>query len=39
MTGLWATSRNCKAVNWHAIIVGMLMQFIISLFVPRNGAG
>lgn len=37
--GLWATSRNRKLVRWHTVIVGMLVQFIIALFVLRSGAG
>jgi CNT family concentrative nucleoside transporter len=36
---LWATSRNRKAIKWHTVIVGMLMQFIIALFVLRTKAG
>ncbi|KAF2091245.1 hypothetical protein K490DRAFT_71459 [Saccharata proteae CBS 121410] len=36
---LWATSRNRKMINWHAVIVGMLMQYIIALFVLRTTAG
>jgi CNT family concentrative nucleoside transporter len=36
---LWATSRDRKAINWHTVIVGMLMQFIIALFVLRTGVG
>jgi concentrative nucleoside transporter, CNT family len=39
LVGLWATSRNRKAINWHTVIVGMLMQFIVALFVLRTGAG
>lgn len=35
----WATSRNRKAIQWHTVIVGMLMQFIIALFVLRTTAG
>ncbi|CAF9941294.1 MAG: hypothetical protein ALECFALPRED_009057 [Alectoria fallacina] len=35
---LYATSRNRKAVNWHTVIVGMLVQFIVALFVLRSGA-
>lgn len=27
---LWATSRNRKLINWHTVIVGMLLQFIIA---------
>ncbi|KAF1813690.1 sodium/nucleoside cotransporter 1 /nucleoside cotransporter 1 [Eremomyces bilateralis CBS 781.70] len=37
--GLWLTSRNRKAIKWHTVIVGMLMQFIIALFVLRTQAG
>lgn len=36
---LWATSRNRKAIVWHTVIVGMLMQYIIALFVLRTTAG
>jgi len=36
---LWATSRNRKMIQWHTVIVGMLMQFIIGLFVLRTKAG
>lgn len=36
---LWATSRNRKAIVWHTVIVGMLMQFIIALFVLRTSVG
>ncbi|KAF8461593.1 Na+ dependent nucleoside transporter C-terminus-domain-containing protein [Kalaharituber pfeilii] len=36
---LWATSRNRKAIQWHTVIVGMLLQFIIALFVLRTKAG
>ena len=36
---LWATSRDRKRINWHAVIVGMLVQFIIALFVLRTKAG
>ncbi|KAK4552351.1 hypothetical protein LTR86_010522 [Recurvomyces mirabilis] len=39
LAGLWATSRNRRAINWHTIIVGMLMQFIIALFVLRTSVG
>ncbi|KAJ5606518.1 hypothetical protein N7510_009299 [Penicillium lagena] len=37
--GLWATSRNRKKIVWHTVIVGMLVQFIVALFVLRTGAG
>ncbi|KAA8910271.1 NupC family nucleoside cotransporter [Sphaerosporella brunnea] len=36
---LWLTSRDRKAIKWHTVIVGMLMQFIIALFVLRTTAG
>ena len=36
---LWLTSRNRKAIKWHTVIVGMLVQFIIALFVLRTGVG
>lgn len=36
---MWATSRNRKAVKWHTVIVGMLVQFIIALFVLRSQVG
>ena len=35
----WATSRNRSAINWHTIVVGFLLQFIIALFVLRTGVG
>lgn len=36
---LWATSRNRKAIQWHTVIVGQLVQFIVALFVLRTKAG
>jgi CNT family concentrative nucleoside transporter len=36
---LWLTSRNRKMIVWHTVIVGMLVQFIIGLFVLRTSAG
>ncbi|KAE8162187.1 Na+ dependent nucleoside transporter C-terminus-domain-containing protein [Aspergillus tamarii] len=36
---LWLTSRNRKKIIWHTVIVGMLVQFIIALFVLRTKAG
>ncbi|KAF4631593.1 hypothetical protein G7Y89_g6530 [Cudoniella acicularis] len=35
----YITSRNRKLVNWQAVIVGMLAQFILALFVLRTEAG
>jgi CNT family concentrative nucleoside transporter len=37
--GFYITSRNRKMINWHTVIVGMLVQFIIALFVLRTGVG
>ncbi|KAF2661957.1 hypothetical protein K491DRAFT_710380 [Lophiostoma macrostomum CBS 122681] len=39
LTCFWATSRNKKKIVWHTVIVGMLVQFIIALFVLRTTAG
>ncbi|KAL7273665.1 hypothetical protein RUND412_003461 [Rhizina undulata] len=36
---LWATSKHRAAIQWHTVIVGMLIQFIIALFVLRTGVG
>lgn len=36
---LYFTSRDRKRVDWHPVIVGMLVQFIIALFVLRTKAG
>ncbi|KAF2189171.1 hypothetical protein K469DRAFT_683614 [Zopfia rhizophila CBS 207.26] len=35
----WLTSRNKKMIVWHTVIVGMLVQFVIALFVLRTRAG
>uniref|UniRef100_A0A060TJE6 ARAD1D46244p n=1 Tax=Blastobotrys adeninivorans TaxID=409370 RepID=A0A060TJE6_BLAAD len=37
--GLWATSNNRKKIVWHTVISGMLIQFIIALFVLRTKCG
>ena len=37
--GFWATSRNRSKIIWHTVIVGMLLQFIVALFVLRTGVG
>jgi CNT family concentrative nucleoside transporter len=36
---LWLSSRNRKKIVWHTVIVGMLVQFIVALFVLRTKAG
>ncbi|KFY56258.1 hypothetical protein V496_06746 [Pseudogymnoascus sp. VKM F-4515 (FW-2607)] len=35
----WATSKNRKMIKWHTVIVGMLVQFILAVFVLRTKAG
>ena len=37
--GFWATSRDRTRIVWHTVIVGMLLQFLIALFVLRTQAG
>lgn len=37
--GLWATSRHRKLVQWHTVIGGILMQYIVALFVLRTKCG
>ncbi|KAI5364240.1 Putative concentrative nucleoside transporter domain-containing protein [Septoria linicola] len=39
IAGLYATSRNRKAINWHTVISGFLIQYIVALFVLRTGVG
>lgn len=39
LAALYATSRNRQKIRWHTVIVGMLVQFIIALFVLRTKAG
>lgn len=39
IAGLYATSSNRKAINWHTVISGFLIQYIIALFVLRTGVG
>jgi concentrative nucleoside transporter, CNT family len=36
---LWVTSKHRSMVKWHTVIVGMLVQFIIALFVLRSKVG
>ncbi|CAK96775.1 hypothetical protein AnigIFM63604_010626 [Aspergillus niger] len=36
---LWLFSRDRKKIVWHTVIVGMLVQFIVALFVLRTQAG
>ncbi|EGX44285.1 hypothetical protein AOL_s00193g13 [Orbilia oligospora ATCC 24927] len=36
---LWATSANRRAIQWHTVIVGMLIQFLVALFVLRTKVG
>lgn len=37
--GSYATSRDRKNVNFQAVIVGVLMQFLLGLFVLRTQTG
>ncbi|KAK2801918.1 hypothetical protein FQN51_005067 [Onygenales sp. PD_10] len=37
--GLWATSNNRKKIVWQTVLVGMLVQFLVALFVLRTKAG
>jgi CNT family concentrative nucleoside transporter len=39
IVSLWATSRNRKAINWHTVISGYFIQYIIALFVLRTRVG
>ncbi|EMF12773.1 H+/nucleoside cotransporter [Sphaerulina musiva SO2202] len=39
IAGLYATSKNRSKINWHTVISGFLIQFIIALFVLRTGVG
>ncbi|KAK3656334.1 hypothetical protein LTR56_003035 [Elasticomyces elasticus] len=39
IASLWATSRNRKAINWHTVISGMLIQYVVALFVLRTSVG
>lgn len=36
---MWATSKHRSMVKWHTVIVGMLVQFLVALFVLRSRAG
>ncbi|KAK3937350.1 Na+ dependent nucleoside transporter C-terminus-domain-containing protein [Diplogelasinospora grovesii] len=35
----WATSKARTKINWQAVITGILMQFLLGLFVLRTQAG
>lgn len=37
--GLYITSKNKSKIQWNSVIGGMLMQFIIAIFVMRTKAG
>ncbi|PGG95593.1 hypothetical protein AJ79_09966 [Helicocarpus griseus UAMH5409] len=36
---LWVTSRDRKKIVWQTVMVGMLVQFLVALFVLRTKAG
>ena len=39
LCALWITSRDRSRVNWHTVVVGMLVQFVIAVFVLRTQVG
>lgn len=39
LLGLYATSRNPSKIVWNAVIGGVLLQFVVALFVLRTKAG
>lgn len=39
IAGFWVTSAHRSRINWRTVIAGMLMQYIIGLFVLRTGTG
>lgn len=36
---LWATSRHRSRIVWQTVVVGMLVQFVVALFVLRTKVG
>ncbi|KAI5802842.1 Na+ dependent nucleoside transporter N-terminus-domain-containing protein [Pyronema domesticum] len=36
---LWVTSKKRSAIGWYTVLVGMLLQFLIALFVLRTKVG
>ncbi|CAN6674480.1 hypothetical protein TRVA0_054S00716 [Trichomonascus vanleenenianus] len=39
IAGLYLTSKDRSKIVWHTVITGMLLQYIIALFVLRTGCG
>ncbi|SMR53919.1 unnamed protein product [Zymoseptoria tritici ST99CH_1E4] len=39
IAALYGTSKNRSKINWHTVISGYLIQYIIALFVLRTGVG
>ncbi|WEW60675.1 hypothetical protein PRK78_006162 [Emydomyces testavorans] len=39
LAGLWVTSKDRKKIVWRTVIAGMLVQFIMALFVLRTQVG
>lgn len=39
IAALYGTSRDCKKIDWQTVIVGMLLQYLLALFVLRTKAG
>ncbi|PKS11168.1 hypothetical protein jhhlp_002929 [Lomentospora prolificans] len=35
----WATSKNRRMINWQPVVAGVLVQFLLGLFVLRTRAG
>ena len=35
----WATSRHRKHINWRTVLVGLLVQFLLGVFVMRSDTG
>jgi len=35
----WATSRHRKHINWRTVLVGILVQFLVGVFVMRSNTG
>lgn len=36
---LWATSRQKQMIKWRTVLVGLLVQFLVALFVLRSATG
>ena len=36
---MWSTSTNRKAINWHTVYMGLLLQFLLGIFTLRTELG